>query len=45
MAAVIGTLTPFDGVSQTLEEYSEVLEFFCEANGIAEPVKRKAVEW
>ena len=38
MAAVIGTVTPFDG-----EEYSEVLDFFFEANGIADPGKQKAV--
>lgn len=43
MAAVIGTVTPFDNASQSWKEYSEMLDFFFEANDIKEPDRRKAV--
>ena len=43
MAAVIGSVTPFDNATQSWEEYSEMLDFFFEANDIKEPDRRKAV--
>lgn len=43
MAVVIGSVTPFDGVSQSWEEYSEMLDFFFEANDIREEDRQKAV--
>ena len=43
MAAVIGSVTPFDNATQSWEEYNEMLDFFFEANDINEPERRKAV--
>lgn len=43
MAAVIGMVTTFDKATQSWEEYSEMLDFFFEANDITEPERRKAV--
>lgn len=43
MPVVIGSVTPFDDVSQSWEEYSEILDFFFEANDITEEDRQKAV--
>ncbi|KAL7853111.1 hypothetical protein SRHO_G00188960 [Serrasalmus rhombeus] len=43
MAAVIGSVVPFDNATQSWEEYSELLDCFFEANDIKEPERRKAV--
>ncbi|XP_037398305.1 uncharacterized protein K02A2.6-like [Pygocentrus nattereri] len=43
MAAVIGSVAPFDNATQSWEEYSELLDCFFEANDIKEPERRKAV--
>nr|XP_054599801.1 uncharacterized protein LOC129164288 [Nothobranchius furzeri] len=43
MAAVIGSVSPFDGDLQSWEEYSEMLDFFFEANEITDTDKKKAV--
>ncbi|KAL6480987.1 hypothetical protein MHYP_G00090670 [Metynnis hypsauchen] len=43
MAAVIGSVAPFDNATQSWEEYSEMLDCFFEANDIKEPDRRRAV--
>lgn len=43
MAALVGTVSPFDGETQLWEEYSEMLEFFFQANEITDADKKKAV--
>lgn len=43
MVAVIGTVTPFDSVSQSWEEYHEMLDFFFKANKIEDQARKKAV--
>lgn len=40
---VINSITPFDGVSQSWEEYSEMLDIFFEANDIKVQDRKKAV--
>ncbi|KAL6471846.1 hypothetical protein MHYP_G00204960 [Metynnis hypsauchen] len=43
MAAVIGSVAPFDNATQSWEEYNEMLDCFFEANDIKEPDRRRAV--
>lgn len=43
MVAMISTVTAFDNATQSWEKYSKMLDFFFEANNIAEPERQKAV--
>ncbi len=43
MANLVGTVTPFDSQSQSLEEHCEILQHFFEANEITEVAKQKAI--
>uniref|UniRef100_A0A8C5Q8F4 CCHC-type domain-containing protein n=1 Tax=Leptobrachium leishanense TaxID=445787 RepID=A0A8C5Q8F4_9ANUR len=43
MAALVGTVSPFDCELQSWDEYIEVLDYFFQANEITDAGKRKAV--
>lgn len=42
MAALVGTVSPYDSETQLWDEYSEMLEYFFQANEITDG-KKKAV--
>ena len=43
MATVSGTVNPFDSMPQSWEEYSEMLDFFFDANKIDDQTRKEAV--
>lgn len=43
MAAMVGSAAPFDGQTQTWEEYCEVLHHFFKANEITDASRQKDI--